>query len=153
MKKIRSVIKHGGVLLSILVMISGYCFGQEPMAGITRLEILTPGMIRSIPITQESPFPQGMSQFVVILIGTGDLTVSISTEEVAEDKLLVLFGFGVSSAGFFPFLKRGYTEVSYNVGIEIGDERHPYGMVIFSCWLKDPEEPSTYNLTISYIGG
>ena len=134
-------------------MISSYAFGQEPMALMPRLEILTPGMKRTIPITQESPFPQGMSQFVVLLIGTGDLTISISTEMVAEGNLMVLCGIGISSAGFFPFLKRGYTEVSYNVGIEIGDERHPYGMVIFSCWLKDPEEPSTYNLTISYVGG
>jgi hypothetical protein len=149
-KKTLSLIKHAGVLLSILVMISGYCFGQEAMALITRLEVLTPGMTRTIPITQESPFPQGVSQFLVLIIGSGPFAISISPEKVAEDNLLVLCGFGVSSAGFFPFFKRGYTDVSFNVGIAIGDERYPYGMVLFSCWLKDPEEPSTYNLTISF---
>jgi len=152
MKTRRSRIKHAWVLLSILLMISSQAFGQEPMALIPRLEILTPGMTRTITISQDTPFPQGVSQFVVLVIGSGPLSISLSTveAEVGEENLLVLCGIGISSAGFFPFFKRGYTDVSFNVGIEIGDERFPYGMVLFSCWLKDPEEPSTYNLTISF---
>ena len=150
MKKTLSLIKHAGVLLSVVVIISGYGFGQEAMALITRLEVITPGMTRTIPITQESPFPQGVSQFLALIIGSGPFAISISPEEVAEGNLMVLCGIGISSAGFFPFFKRGYTDVSFDVGIEIGDEKFPYGIAFFSCWLQEPEEPSTYNLTIRF---
>jgi hypothetical protein len=151
MNRKRSLIKYAWMLLSIIVTYCGQAYGQEPLALIPRLEILTPGMTRTIPITQEAPFPQGASQVAVFLIGSGPLSIRLTSGTGSEGDLLVLSGFGISSAGFIPFFKWGYTAVAFNVGIKIGDDRFPYGMLLFSCWLAEPEAPyNTYNLTISF---
>jgi len=135
-----------------MIMLSGSAFGQEPAALIPRLEILTPGMTRDIAITQEAPFPQGVSQFVVLLIGSGPASISLESAVGSEGDLLVLSGAGFSSAGFIPFFKWGYSAVSFDVGIQIGNDRFPYGMLLISCWLAEPpEEPyNTYSLTIEF---
>jgi len=150
MNRKRSLMKYSWMLASVVVMISGQALGQEPLALIPRLEILTPGMTRNIPITQETPFPQGVSQFAILLIGSGPLSITLSKVDIDGD-LLVLSGVGISSAGLFPFFKWGYTAVTFNVGINIGDDRFPYGMLLLSCWVDEPEEPNnTYYLTIRF---
>jgi hypothetical protein len=147
----RSLIKYAWILLSVMVIFCGHAYGQEPLALIPRLEILTPGMTRDIWITQEAPFPQGVSQFVVLLIGSGPLSIKVTSGEGSEGDLLALSGIGISSAGLIPFFKWGYTAVAFNVGIKIGDDRFPYGMLLLSCWLGEPEAPfNTYRLTISF---
>ena len=151
MNRKRSLIKYAWMLLSVMVMISGSALGQEPLALIPRLETLTPGMTRDIEITQEAPFPQGISQFVVLLIGSGPLTITLSSGEGSVGDLLVLSGIGISHAGLIPFFKWGYTAVTFDVGIQIGNDRFPYGMLLFSCWLAEPEAPyNTYYLTIEF---
>ena len=151
MNRKRSLIKYAWMLLSVIVMISGQALGQEPLALIPRLETLTPGMTRDIDIIQEAPFPQGVSQFVVLLLGSGPLSITLSSAEGSEGDLLVLSGVGISSAGIIPFFKWGYTEVTFEVGIKIGDDRFPYGLLLLSCWLDEPEEPyNTYSLVISF---
>jgi len=151
MNRKRSLIKYAWMLLSVIVMISGQALGQEPLALIPRLETLTPGMTRSITITQEAPFPQGVSQFAVLLIGSGPASITLTSGQGSVGDLMVLSGVGISSAGLIPFLKWGYTAVTFQVGIKIGDDRFPYGMLLFSCWLGAPEEPyNTYKLTVRF---
>lgn len=151
MKNTRSLIKHAWILLSVIVALCGQAYGQEPLALIPRLEILTPGMTREIEITQEAPFPQGVSQFVVLLIGSGPASITLTSGTGSVGDLMVLSGVGISSAGLIPFLKWGYTAVTFQVGIKIGDDRFPYGMLLFSCWLGAPEEPyNTYKLTVKF---
>jgi hypothetical protein len=150
-KHTRLLIKYAWMLVSVTILLSGSAFGQEPLALIPRLEILTPGMTRDIWITQEAPFPQGVSQFVVLLIGSGPLSIKVTSGEASEGDLLALRGIGISSAGLIPFFKWGYTAVTFNVGIKIGDDRFPYGLLLLSCWLDEPQEPfNTYRLTISF---
>jgi hypothetical protein len=150
-KNTRLLIKYAWMLASVLILLSGAAFGQEPLALIPRLETLTPGMTRNIEITQEAPFPQGVSQFVVLLIGSGPASITLESPEGSVGDLLVLSGIGISHAGLIPFFKWGYTEVTFDVGIQIGNDRFPYGMLLFSCWLAEPEAPyNTYDLTISF---
>ena len=151
MNRKRALIKYAWMVLSVVVMLCGPAFGQEPMALIPRLETLTPGMTREIEITQEAPFPQGVSQFVVLLIGSGPASITLESAEGSVGDLLVLSGIGISHAGLTPFLKWGYTAVSFDVGVQIGNDRFPYGMLLFSCWLAEPEAPyNTYYLTINF---
>jgi hypothetical protein len=151
MNRKRSFIKYAWMLLSVMVMIGGQAFGQEPTALMLRMETLTPGMTRDIEITQEAPFPQGVSQFVVLLIGSGPASITLSSAEGSVGDLMVLSGIGISRAGLIPFLKWGYTAVTFEVGIQIGNDRFPYGMLLFSCWLAEPEAPyNTYYLTIEF---
>ncbi len=151
MNRKRSLMKYSWMLVSVVVMLSGSAFGQEPAALMLRMETLTPGMTRDIEITQEAPFPQGVSQFVVLLIGSGPASITLSSADGSEGDLLVLSGIGISSAGLIPFLKWGYTQVLFDVGIQIGNDRFPYGMLLFSCWLAAPEAPNNiYYLTIKF---
>ena len=77
--------------------------------------------------------------------------LTLESPEGSVGDLLVLSGIGISRAGLIPFLKWGYTAVSFDVGVQIGNDRFPYGMLLFSCWLAEPEAPyNTYDLTISF---
>ena len=152
MNRKRSLMKYSWMLVSVVVMLSGSAFGQEPAALMLRMETLTPGMTREIAITQEAPFPQGVNQFVVLLIGSGPASITLTSNRESVGDLLVLSGIGISSAGVVPFLKWGYTVVTFNVGIQIGNDRFPYGMLLFSCWLNEPPEApyNTYSLSIRF---
>jgi len=149
-KKVLSYLTRSWVIVAILVF--GICpaFALETDALVPSIEILTPGMGRSITITQNYNFPQGSSQFLVLLIGSGVVGISLSKYDTEGD-LLVMTGAGISSAGIIPFFKWGKTGVYLDVGIEIGDKSTPYGLVWFSSWLDKPDdENNTYDINLSF---
>ena len=150
MKKVLSHLTHSWVMVVILFFSICPAFALETNALIPSIEILTPGIGRTITITQNYNFPQGSSQFLVLLIGCGVVNISLSKYDTVGD-LLVLTGAGISSAGIIPFFKRGKTGVFLDVGIEIGDKSTPYGLVWFSSWLDKPDdENNTYDINLSF---
>jgi hypothetical protein len=150
MKKVLSHLTHSWVIVVILFFSICPALALETNALIPSIEILTPGMGRSITITQNYDFPQGSNQFLVLLIGSGVVGITLSKYDTEGD-LLVMTGAGISSAGIVPFFKRGKTSVYLDVGIEIGDEHSPYGLVWFSSWIDKPdEEDNTYDISLSF---
>jgi len=124
----------------------------EPSALTPHFELLTPGVTRHFTITQYNNFPQDFSFFLVVLVGYGPVSINLlSPEEVAEGDLFVISGLGISPAGIRPFLKFGRADVVLEVGVEIGNERNPFGLLWFSSWIASPlEEETEYDLSISF---
>ena len=115
------------------------------------IEVLTPGVTRTITITQYADFPQDFSPFIVFLIGYGPFKISLSKDESVGDRLK-MNGVGISPAGIVPFYKSGKADVDLVVSVEIGNERSPYGMVLFSSWvsgtvIQEPDSEGVYHNT------
>ena len=128
-------------------------YGFQPTAIDPKVEVLTPGVRRDFTITQYNNFPQDFTFFLVVLIGYGpvQITMSSSEEETTEGALLVINGWAVSSAGTIPIIKFGRSRVSLVVGVEIGSERYPIGIMWFSSRIASPvKEEITYDLSISF---
>ena len=139
-------------ILCTLVCIVSPTFAFQPTAIDPHVEFLTPGVTRHITITQYNNFPQDFSSFLIVLIGYGPISINLSSpEEGAEGNLFVISGLGISAAGIRPFLKFGRADVDLAVGIEIGTERNPFGLLWFSSWIASPiEEEIQYELSISF---
>ena len=151
MEKVSSHLKHSLVILAILVLSICPTFALETDSLIPRIEILTPGMNRNMTITQDYRYPRDYNQSLLLLIGYGGVSITVS-KGGPEGDLLVLTGIGISSAGIIPFLKFGRTSVSLSEAIEIGDERAPYGLLWFSSWLDSPidDPPYSYSRSLSF---
>ena len=114
------------------------------------VEVLTPGVTRAFTITQYHSFPQDFSFFLVFLIGYGPAKITLSKDDT-EDDLLVIKGWGISSAGVVPIIKFGRSRVSLEASVNIGNERYPSGIIWFSSWIASPiEEETTYELSIVF---
>ena len=137
----------------VMISIDSPVYAFQPTAITPRVEFLTPGVIRSITITQYNSFPQDFSFFLVFLIGYGPAKITMSTllYEETEGHLLVLNGWALSSAGAVPIFKTGRSIADLIVGVEIGDERYPTGIIWFSSWLAGPiEEELKYDIEIEF---
>lgn len=115
------------------------------------IEVLTPGVTRNLTITQYADFPQDFSPFIVFLIGYGPFQISVKKDETVGDRLK-MNGVGISPAGVIPFYKSGKADVNLIVTVEIGNERYPYGMVLFSSWvsgtvMQEPDSEGVYHNT------
>ena len=115
------------------------------------VEVLTPGVTRNLTVTQYADFPQDFSPFIVFLIGYGPFKISLSKAAAVGDRL-VINGLGISPAGIVPFYKSGKADVDLVVSVEIGNERYPYGMVLFSSWISGTvtEPDNTYDITLQF---
>jgi hypothetical protein len=138
--------------LCTLVCIVSPTLAFQPTAIDPHVELLTPGVTRNFTITQFNNFPQDFSFFLVVLIGYGPVSINLSSSAAStEGDLFVISGLGMSAAGIIPFLKFGRADVNLAVGIEIGNERSPYGLLWFSSWIASPiEEETTYDLSIRF---
>lgn len=145
MKKVYSI-----ALLCTLVCIATPTHAFQTTALKPYVEVLTPGVIRDFTITQYHNFPQDFSFFLVFLVGYGPVKITLSKDN-SEDDLLVINGWGISSAGVVPIIKFGRSRVSLAVSVNIGSERYPTGIVWFSSWIAGPiEEETTYELKIAF---
>ncbi len=136
-----------------MISIASSVYAFQPTAIAPHIEVLTPGVIREITITQYNNYPQDFSFFLVFLIGYGPAQISMSTlaYEETEGHLQVLNGWALSSAGAVPFVKFGRSRVDLAVGVEIGSERYPTGIMWFSSWIAGPiEEELKYDLSIAF---
>ena len=135
------------IVLSILVFSSYQVFAFETAAFIPRIEVLTPGMTRTIEITQNYSFPQDFSHFLILVAGYGGVSITLRKIDTEGD-LLVLAGTGVSSRGIAPVFKFGITEVTLTEAVEIGDERSPYGLLWILSWVDSHTHNPPYNYTL-----
>ena len=77
--------------------------------------------------------------------------MSSSEDETNEGNLLVLNGWALSSAGAIPIIKFGRSRVVLEVGVEIGNEFYPSGIMWFSSWIAGPiEEELKYDISIEF---
>ena len=135
----------------ICSVVPTYAF--QPTAIDPHVELLTPGVTRYYTITQFNSYPQDFGFFLVFLIGYGpaQITMSSSEDETNEGNLLVLNGWALSSAGAIPIIKFGRSRVDLEVGVEIGNEFYPSGIMWFSSWIAGTlEEAISYDISIAF---
>ena len=127
------------LFLTILCVILPFAFTSPGMASalettalVPHMEVLTPGVTRTIIVTQTADYPQDFSPFIVFLIGYGPFKISLSKDESVGDRLK-MNGVGISPAGVIPFYKSGKADVNLIVTVEIGNERYPYEIGRASC--------------------
>lgn len=150
MKKVL-IISILSLMLSLTFTSPGIASALETTALIPHIEIITPGVTRTIIVTQTADYPQDFSPFIVFLIGDGSFKISISKDETVGDRLK-MSGVGISPAGVIPFYKSGKADVNLVITVEIGNERYPYGMVLFSSWvsgtvIQEPDSEGIYHNT------
>jgi hypothetical protein len=157
MKRVLGCLTCSLMILSVLVFSSNPTFAFETEALVLpRVEILIPGVNRTISITQNYKFPQDFNQIIILAIGYGPLPISmthIATEGTSpEGNILMLTGMGVSAAGVIPVFKFGVTQVTLQATVEIGNERSPYGLLWISSWVDSSvnDPPYNYILTLSF---
>ena len=152
MKKAVVHLIAGWGVVAILVFGSCLSFAAETDAIIPAIEIFTPGMTRTMTITQNRAFPLEYHQLLIVLAGYGGVSISVSKNDTEGDPL-ILAGLAVSSAGVVPFFKYGVTLVTLREGIEIGSERSTYGLLWIASWVNlsvyDPPY-NTYTLTLAF---
>jgi len=152
MKKARYLSIYSGLILFFLNFTAFPGFTYEIETGATnRVELLMPGVTRTIEIIQDANFPQGLSQILVVVVGYGGVSITLRKNDTEGD-LLVLTGAGISPAGIVPILKFGRTSLTLFEAVEIGDERFPFGIIWISSWINPPvpEPPANkYTLTLS----
>jgi hypothetical protein len=127
-------------------------YAFQPTAIDPHAEVLTPGVTRYFTITQYNSYPQDFAFFLVLLIGYGPAQISLSSfEDETEGNILGINGWAISSAGVVPIIKFGRPTVDLDVGVEIGSERNPIGIMWFSTWIAGPlEEELTYYIEIGF---
>ena len=129
-------------------------YGFQPTAIDPHVEVLTPGVTRYYTITQVNSYPQDFSFFLVFFIGYGVADISMSTffHQEKEGNLLFINGWALSSAGTVPIIKFGRLRADLSVGVEVGSERSPFGIMWFSSWIAGPIEEGgvTYDLSIGF---
>lgn len=148
MKKLFSLFTCIGLLVA-LVVAPGYqatAFETQALV-LPRVELLTPGMTRTINITQESRFPQGSNQLVIIALGYGGIAITMQqvSDTPQEGNLLMMTGMGISSAGIVPILKFGIVNVTLTANIEIGNAQSPFGIIWLSSWTHSATNDPPYN--------
>jgi len=147
MKKVLSYLTHSWLILSILVFSSWPAFAIETEAVVPRIEILIPGMTRTIEITQDYKFPRDSSRFLIFVIGYGGVSITLRKVDTEGDTLF-LTGVGISSAGIEPVFKFGTTGVTLTAMVRIGQKQSPYGLLWISSWLDSSADDPPYNYSL-----
>ncbi len=139
------------MILSILVFGNYPVFAFEEEALMPRVEIITPGMTRTIEISQNYSPPQDFGHFLILVLGYGGLSITLRKIDTEGD-ILFLTGAGISPAGIAPVFKFGITEVTLREAVEIGNERFPYGLLWILSWVDSPvhNPPYHYTLVLSF---
>ena len=153
MKRVLIRLTFSLMVSSILVFSSCPIFAFETEALVLpRVEILIPGVVRTIEITQDYKFPQEFNQIVILALGYGPLGLTLYQKEPIEGGSLVLTGVGVSAAGVIPIFKFGVTQVTLKASVEIGNERSPYGLLWIASWINSSvnDPPYSYTMTITF---
>jgi len=151
MKKVLSHFVPVWLVLSIQLFSSYPIYAFETQGFIPQIEILTPGMTRKVEITQNYSFPQDFGHLLIVVVGYGGLSMTLSKTDTEGD-FIIFTGVGISSAGVAPFLKFGTTSVTLREAVEIGNQWFPYGLLWIVSWVDSPEQdlPSHYTLEFSF---
>ena len=113
--------------------------------------LLMPGITRTVNIIQDSDFPTGISNTLVLALGYGGVSIEWSESNNDDGDLLVLSGVSLSSAGIIPFVKFGRTPIQIRASIEIGTAGFPFGLIWISSSVRstvtDPSHSYQLRLT------
>ena len=154
MKKLCSHLKCIGFVaaLAVLPFYQASAFETRALV-LPRVELITPGMSRTIRITQESRFPQGVNRLVIVALGYGGITITMQQDPDSnlEGDLLMMTGMGMSSAGIVPVFKFGIVDVTLTAAIEIGNMQSPFGIIWLSSWVHSATSnpPYKYQLDLT----
>ncbi len=151
MKKFLSHFAPLWLVLSIQLFSCYPIYAFETEAFIPQIEILIPGMTRTVEITQNYSFPLDFGHILILVVGYGGVSMTLSKTDTEGDSI-IFTGVGISSAGIAPFLKFGTTDVTLREAVEIGDQWFPYGLLWIVSWVDSPEQdlPSHYTLEFSF---
>ena len=149
MKKVLSLSVAGLFVLSILFFGHAPIVAVEPEARIPHIEMIAPGMTRTIEISQNYSPPQDFGHFMIWVVGYGGVSITLRKIDTEGD-LLFLAGAGISSEGIVPIFKFGVTEVTLKEAVEIGNERSPYGLLWILSWVDSPMHNPPYQYTLVF---
>lgn len=151
MKRILGHLIPNWIIVYSMVFIGTPAFAFKPEAVMPRVEILTPGMTRTVEITQNYKFPRDYDNLLILVLGYGGVSITLRKIDTEGDTL-ILTGLGISSAGIAPFFKFGITEITLTKAVEIGDQHIPYGWLWIASWVDTPatEPPYYYTLVLSF---
>lgn len=151
MKKILSLPLAGWTILSILVLGNDPIVALEQEAWLPRVEMITPGMTRTVEIFQNDSSLKDFGHFLILVVGYGGLSITLRKIDTEGD-FLFLAGAGISPAGLVPIFKCGITQVTLKEAVEIGNERSPYGWLWILSWVDSPvhNPPYHYTLVLSF---
>ena len=142
----RKIIPGWGIL-SLIFLCSYPALAFETEALIPHLEVIIPGMTRTLEITQSYDFPQDFNNLFLVVLGYGGLSITLRKVDTEGD-LLTMAGLGISPAGIVPMFKFGTTQVTLSEAIEIGSEYSPYGIAWIVSWVESPHHTPPYHYTL-----
>ena len=77
-KKTPAFLMSSCVILALLVFSSSPTSAFETNGLMPQIEILTPGTTRTIEITQNYSFPQDFGHFLIVVVGYGGVSMTLS---------------------------------------------------------------------------
>ena len=137
---------------SVILMTTIFCCSApafETGEIIPSIEIIIPGISRTIEINQNYTYPQDFNQLLVFCIGYGPFNITLTKNDVVGDRIF-LTGIGLSSAGIVPIFKFGETKITLTEGIEIGSQSSPYGIVWITSWVDSTVHEPPYNYILTF---
>lgn len=151
MKKVLSLHVIRLIVFFILVSSHAPILAAEQQARTPRVEMITPGMTRTIEISQNDGPLEDMGHFLIGVVGYGALSITLRKIDTEGD-LLFLAGAGMSAQGITPIFKFGITEVTLKEAVEIGNESSPFGLLWILSWVDSTvhHPPYYYTLILSF---
>ena len=154
MKKLCCHLIYLGLIVTLGFSSGNHASAFETQALVLpRVELITPGMSRTINITQDYRFPQGVNQLVILALGYGGITITMqqSPDTAHEGDVLMMTGMGISSAGIVPVFKFGVVNVTLTAAVEIGSAQSPFGIIWLSSWTNSTtnDPPYEYELDLT----
>lgn len=132
------------LLLLMLAAAGAQPARAETTPGLFNVLVVVPGMTRSVDIRQDALLPLGCPQFLVLVLGSGTLGVSVVKDDAAGDTIFMM-GIATSGAGTFPLYRVGMSKGMIDQIVEIGDEAQPYGVVWLWCGVAFSQSTPGYN--------
>ncbi|MEI6125506.1 MAG: hypothetical protein WCQ99_03030 [Pseudomonadota bacterium] len=120
------IIFYSAVLLTTLftIAVSPSSVHCQTDTGLFNVQVLVPGMTRSVDIRQADVFPLGCPVFFIAVLGKGILGISLKKDDASGDTIFML-GAAVSASGTVPVCRIGQSKGMIDQMLEI----KPYGFI------------------------
>jgi hypothetical protein len=115
------------------------------------IEILTPGMIRTLTIEGDGS-AEDIRNFLVMVVGWGGVEINLWMPPDQQGIFVGFAGVGISTAGIVPLLRFGESDVILRDVVEIGTPQAPFGLLWITAWVVSSENNPffAYYLTLSF---
>jgi len=112
-------------------------------AGAFNVQVLLPGMTKTIELEQQQTLPLGCPQFFIFTVGRGFLGVSLKKDDLSGDTLFMT-GF-VSAGGNISAIRRiGISKGMIDQVIEIGGDTNSIGFAWLWCGIAVSQNVPLY---------